>query len=260
MSLEGRVALVTGAAGHVGRVFAETLAELGARVVILDLDASGCADVATSLEDSWGVDAMPCPLDLADPKAVGSVPGQVLERFSQLDILVHCAALVGTASMEGWATDFEGQSMAHWPDALQVNLTAPVALTQACANSLKLSGHGSVINVGSHLGIVGPDWQIYEGSNFSTPAAYAASKGGLVQMTRWLATTLAPDVRVNAISPGGIRRDQQDSFIDKYSQRTPLGRMANEDDLRGALAFLASDLSAYVTGQNLIVDGGYTAW
>ena len=145
-----------------------------------------------------------------------------------------------------------------WP--LDVNLTAVFVLTQACTPELRRSGHGSVVTVGSTYGMVGPDWRIYEGTSMGNAAGYAASKGGVIQLTRWMATTLAPDIRVNCLSPGGVFRDHPDSFRAAYEARTPLGRMATEEDYMGATLFLASDLSAYVTGQNLAVDGGWTAW
>jgi NAD(P)-dependent dehydrogenase (short-subunit alcohol dehydrogenase family) len=117
-----------------------------------------------------------------------------------------------------------------------------------------------VINIGSTYGMVGPDLRLYQDTDMGNPAGYAASKGGIIQITRWLATALAPDVRVNSISPGGVWRDQPENFHKEYISRTPMGRMAVEEDLKGAVAYLASDLSAYVTGHNLVVDGGWTAW
>jgi NAD(P)-dependent dehydrogenase (short-subunit alcohol dehydrogenase family) len=129
-----------------------------------------------------------------------------------------------------------------------------------CESALRESGHGSVINVSSIYGVVGPNYGLYEGTALGNPGAYAASKGGVIQLTRWLATTLAPNVRVNCISPGGIERGQNEQFQDRYTALTPLKRMGREEDLKGAVAFLASDLSQYVTGQNLMVDGGWTAW
>ena len=122
------------------------------------------------------------------------------------------------------------------------------------------AGRGAIINIGSIYGTVGPDFSLYEGTSMANPAAYGASKGGLAQLTRYLATALAPLVRVNTISPGGIARGQPASFVERYRSRTPLGRMGAEEDLKGAVAFLASDAAAYVTGQNLLVDGGWSAW
>jgi NAD(P)-dependent dehydrogenase (short-subunit alcohol dehydrogenase family) len=188
------------------------------------------------------------------------VPDRVVRELGSLDILVHSAALVGTTPLRGWGVPFAEQSSDTWRQALEVNLTSAFNLTQAAATALTASGHGSVIFIGSIYGVVGPDLGLYEGTKLGNPAAYAASKGGLLQFTRWLATSLAPKVRANMITPGGVERGQPEQFRERYLRRTPLARMASEEDFKGAVAYLASDLSAYVTGQNLIVDGGWTTW
>ncbi len=260
MNLHGRVALVTGGAGHIGSVLCETLAELGASVVVLDLSQEACYATASRIGEAYRVETLPMAVDLRDEQQVRSVPEAVLHRFGRLDVLVNCAALVGTSGLKGWATPFLEQSSDTWRLALEVNLTAPFVLTQAFSPALTESGHGSVVNIGSIYGIVGPNMGLYEGTALGNPAAYAASKGGLLQFTRWLATVVAPDVRVNAITVGGVWRDQSQDFLERYVSRTPLRRMATEEDLKGAVAYLASDLSVYVTGHNLVVDGGWTAW
>ncbi len=260
MDLSGRVGLVTGGAGHIGSVMAETLAELGAGVVILDLDPDRCEAVARTIREEFEVPAVACVTDLADSDAVSQVGSFVRREVGRLDIVVNAAALVGSTALPGWATSFEEQSLDTWRAAFEINLTAVFALTQGCIDLLRESGHGSVINVASIYGVVGPDWRLYESTAMGNPAAYAASKGGLLQLTRWLATTLAPSVRVNAITPGGVQRNTQEPFLSRYVSRVPLQRMACENDFKGAVAYLASDLSAYVTGQNLVVDGGWTAW
>lgn len=260
MNLQDRTALVTGAGGKVGAVICEALAELGAAVAVLDATEERCRTAAAGIHDRYDVTTLTIPVDLTDEQAVRSVPHKIRDRFKRLDILVHCAALVGTSELKGWAVPFLEQSSGAWRVALEVNLTAPFILTQACAGLLAVSGHGSVINIASIYGIVGPDPRLYEGSGLENPSAYAASKGGFLQLTRWLATALAPRVRVNAISPGGVLRDQPAEFRRRYEARTPLARMAAEEDLKGAVAYLATDLSAYVTGHNLVVDGGWTAW
>ena len=140
---------------------------------------------------------------------------------------------------------------------MEVNLTAVFDLCQGVTPLLRASTGPNIINIASIYGHYGPDWSLYKGTTMGNPAAYNASKGGLIQFTRWLATTLAPDVRVNAISPGGIFRNQPEIFVNRYKAKTPLGRMATEDDFRGIIAYLASDLSKYMTGQNLTVDGGW---
>ena len=150
--------------------------------------------------------------------------------------------------------------METWRRALEVNLTSVFHLCQLFTQVLRESQNGTIINIASIYGEYGPDWSLYEGTPMTNPAAYASSKGGVIQFTRWLATTLGPDIRANVISPGGVARGQPDSFVDRYKSRTPLGRMAREDDFRGAVAYLASDMSAYVTGQVLRVDGGWGVW
>jgi len=260
MSLKGRVAVITGGAGHIGSAMAEALAELGANIVILDISLESCLSVCERISKKYAIETLPLAVNLAQEEHIRTVPDEVVNKFGRLDILVNCAAFVGTSNLQGWITPFEEQSEDTWKRALDVNLTAPFVLTQACTSALKNSGNGSGINVASIYGLVGPDMRLYEGTGMGNPAAYAASKGGLLQLTRWLATVLAPDVRVNAITPGGVSRDQPEAFQKRYIERTPLKRMAIEDDFKGAVAYLASDLSLYVTGQNIIIDGGYTVW
>lgn len=258
--LSGHVALITGAAGHLGAAVGDALAELGSAVAVLDISAAACQAEADRLTRLHGVKTMALALDLENAQAMRTVPEAVRRDLGRLDILVNNAALVGTSPLEGWAVPFAEQSVATFRRALEVNLTSAFALTQVCAPLLAASGRGSVVNVLSIYALVGPDIRLYEGTAVGNPAAYAASKGGLLQLTRWLATALAPAIRVNAVTPGGIFRDTPDPFHSRYVERTPLRRMATEEDLKGAFAFLASNLSQYVTGQNLIVDGGWTAW
>jgi NAD(P)-dependent dehydrogenase (short-subunit alcohol dehydrogenase family) len=258
--LSGRVALITGAAGHLGTAIGDALAELGSAVAVLDVSPDACRSEAERLARAHGVKTMALPLDLENSQAMRTVPEAVRRDLGGLHILVNNAALVGTQPLEGWAVPFAEQSIATFRRALEVNLTSAFALTQVCAPLLASSGQGSVVNVLSIYALVGPDTRLYEDTSLDNPAGYAASKGGLLQLTRWLATTLAPAIRVNAVTPGGIFRDTPEPFHSRYVERTPLKRMAIEEDLKGAFAFLASNLSQYVTGQNLIVDGGWTAW
>ena len=260
MNLDGRVALVTGGGGRIGAALCEALAELGATLVVLDSSPDAAGKVAARMEKEFGVQAVPLELDLSNEHSVSLAPTFVLERFGRLDILVNCAALVGTSELKGWIAPFAEQSAETWRLALEVNLTAPFLLTQACADALRESGKGSVININSIYGMVGPDMSLYSGTQLGNPAAYAASKGGLMQVTRWLATSLAPDIRINSITCGGVSRNQPDVFVERYVERTPLRRMATEEDFKGAVTYLATDLSAYVTGHNLVVDGGWTTW
>ncbi|MBI2789652.1 MAG: SDR family oxidoreductase [Elusimicrobia bacterium] len=254
--LDGRKALVAGGAGHVGLAVCETLAELGARVAVLDRDPAACRRRAAALPG--GAVAVPC--DLSSEAGTRRAVRAAQRRLGGLDILVHAAAFVGTTKLAGWAEPFARQSTKAFDAALRVNLTSAFTMVQEAAPALSRSGKGSVILFSSIYGRVGPDMSLYAGTKMANPAGYGASKGGLAQLTRHLATVLGPRVRVNAISPGGIERGQPASFQKRYRSRTPLARMAVEEDLKGATAFLAGDLSAYVTGHDLLVDGGWSAW
>lgn len=260
MSLKGRRALVTGAAGGIGRVFAQTLAELGADLLLVDRPGVDYGSLVADLERDWHVEVRPFDCDLEVQSDRDRLVEYVKQLKHGLDVLVNNAGFVGTTGLQGWSTDFELQTVETWRRALEVNLTAGFDLTKGLSPLLKQSKGGSVINIASIYGSYGPDHRLYEGTAMGNPAAYAASKGGLLQLTRWLATTLAPQIRVNSISPGGVLRNQPEIFVDRYKARTPLARMATEDDFRGAIAYLASDLSQYVTGQDLAVDGGWGVW
>lgn len=259
MSLRGRRALITGANGGIGSVMAQTLAELDCELVLLDRPGSDFAPLLQSLAPLIG-ESTPqvVECDLEDEQERGQMIADV--AAGGLNILINNAAFVGTSGLQGWGVPFEAQSVETWRRALEVNLTSVFHLCQGFAPALRQSGNGSVINVASIYGAYGPDWQLYAGTTMGNPAAYAASKGGVIQFSRWLATTLSPEVRVNVISPGGVFRQQPPEFVNRYCERTPLKRMAVEDDFRGAVAYLASDMSAYVTGQNLFVDGGWGCW
>jgi NAD(P)-dependent dehydrogenase (short-subunit alcohol dehydrogenase family) len=259
MDMRGRTALVTGGAGHLGRSANDALAELGANVVVLDLDEEACRLEADRIRSAHGVRAEGIAVDLADEVRLRAALQDLSARPAGLHAVVSAAAMVGTSVAGGWAVPFAEQSSESWRMALEVNLTAGFVIAQELAGALRAS-HGSLTFVSSIYGLVGPDMALYEGTGLNNPAAYAASKGGLVQLARWLATVMAPDVRVNTLTCGGIERGQPRAFQARYRARTPLGRMATEEDFKGAIAYLASDLSAYVTGHNLVVDGGWTSW
>lgn len=258
MDMTGRRALITGGAGHLGRTMGDSLAELGAEVLLVDVSGAPTQRVADEIAMRRGVNVMAFDCDLEDTDARVALAAQVAP--GGLSVLVNNAAFVGTSGLTGWAEPFESQSVETWRRALEVNLTAGFHLCQLFTSALKTGPGGSIINIGSIYGQWGPDYALYEGTGMSNPAAYGASKGGVIQFTRWLSTTLAPEVRVNVISPGGVSRSQPRSFVERYSARTPLQRMATEEDFCGAVAYLASDLSEYVTGQVLAVDGGWGAW
>ena len=260
MDLTGRRALVTGGAGPIGAAVSEALMELGASVALLDVDAVACQRQAQRLARLRPGEAVAIPCDLSDEQATRAAVRDLIAHHGGLDVVIHCAAHVGAAATPGWAVPFEQQTVEAWDAAFRVNLTSAFVIVQEAREALAASGKGSVILVASTYGVVGPDMRLYAGTSMGNPAGYGASKGGLLQLMRYLATLLAPRVRVNALSPGGVWRNQPEAFHERYVSGVPLGRMAVEEDLKGAAAFLASDLSAYVTGHNLVVDGGWTAW
>lgn len=258
-NLKGRVAMITGGAGYLGMAMAEALAENGATVCLLDLHEERCQTRVAELE-AKGATAFYAVADLTDAEATRAAVRAAAAKHDRLDIVIHAASLVGTDNVKGWAVPFESQSLEAWQMAMRVGLDPAFTILQEARPHLEASGHGSVIFVSSIYGLVAPDSSLYEGTTMQTPSAYSAVKGALNQLTRHFAALLAPNIRVNALTPGGIWRGQSETFIERYNRRTPMGRMGREEDFKGAAAFLASDLSAYVTGHNLVVDGGWTAW
>ena len=260
MNLKGRRALITGATGGIGKVMADTLAELGADLVLVDRPGSDFQSLTEALTQRWSTNIQHRNCDLEKQEQRAELMDWLKAGGKGLNILVNNAAFVGTSELKGWGVPFEQQTVDTWRRALEVNLTAVFDLCQGLTTMLKVAEGASIINIASIYGEYGPDWSLYEGTSMSNPAAYGASKGGLIQFTRWLATTIAPHVRVNAISPGGVFRNQPEIFVKRYESKTPLKRMATEEDFRGVIAFLASDMSCYMTGQNITVDGGWGIW
>jgi NAD(P)-dependent dehydrogenase (short-subunit alcohol dehydrogenase family) len=258
--MSGRRVLITGGAGHLGRVMAETLAELGASIILLDRPGANFENSQNDHAHQWKASCVCIECDLELEEERNRAIQEIKSDGKGLNCLINNAAFGGTTALEGWVTPFEAQSLATWRRALEVNLTAPFHFSQAFTPELRAANGGNIINITSIYGQLGPDWRLYDGTEMGNPAAYGTSKGGLAQLTRWLATTLAPEVRVNAISPGGIYRNQPEAFVERYVSKTPLNRMATVDDFRGAVAYLASDQSVYVSGQVINVDGGLNVW
>lgn len=260
ISLKGRVAVITGGSGHIGRAMADALAEQGCSIILIDRNSVALEEVAASIRNRWSVRVEKVVIDLEIEKERDSIADIVFQHFGRLDILVNNAGFVGDSQLKGWVVPFEEQSIETWRRAMEVNVTATFHLSQCLAGFLRESGQGSIVNIGSIYGVVGPDMSLYDGTKMGNPAAYAVSKGGVIQLTRWLSAVLAPHIRVNCISPGGVFRNQPESFVRKYLDRTPLKRMGTEEDFKGAILYFASDLSSWVTGENLLIDGGWTTW
>jgi NAD(P)-dependent dehydrogenase (short-subunit alcohol dehydrogenase family) len=267
--LSGRVAAVTGGVGLLGAEFCRTLAEAGAVVAVVDLNSSASQAVADSLMDS-GYKALALPTDITQPDSVNAAVEKVLSTFGRLDILVNSAALDPKfdpdAINKGITPGaFEDYPLDLWNSALNVNLTGMFLMTQACVRPMLEQGKkGSIINICSTYGLNGPDQRIYvkDGQRVAfKPIYYTVTKAGVMGFTKYLAAYYAEtEIRVNALTPGGVFNNHEDYFVKNYSAKTILGRMAKKDEMNGGLLFLASDASSYMTGNNLIVDGGWTAW
>lgn len=255
---DNKHAVVTGAAGHIGRAFCQEFAELGGTCLLVDRDGAELEKLKATLRNINGSNHSSFVADLVDAASRSELLKEIHSQFDRIDLLVNNAAYTGDSNLDGWAVAFEDQSMDAWQSAMEVNLSAAFDLTQGLLPLLKKGMDPSVINISSIYGLVGPDMGLYTGTSMGNPLAYAASKGGLLQMTKWLASVLAPDIRVNAVSPGGVFRGQPEDFVQRYIDKTPLGRMATETDVVGSMVFLASDLASYLTGQNIVVDGGFT--
>jgi NAD(P)-dependent dehydrogenase (short-subunit alcohol dehydrogenase family) len=230
-----------------------TLAELGAHVVVAARDVAACRDAADDLVGR-GLKASAHALDLADEDSIVALCAEVVEQHGALDVLVNNAVHRRGGTLAG-------TTAADWQATSDVNSRGLFLLCKHAVEHLAATGRGVVLNIASIYGMVGPDFAVYAGTDMTNPAFYAFDKGGMISFTRYLASWLGPrGVRVNCISPGGLRTaDQPAPFVEAYCRRVPLGRLAGTEDIKGAVAFLASDASAYVTGINLPVDGGWTA-
>ncbi len=267
--LGGRVAVVTGGAGLLGAEFCRTLAEGGAAVAVVDLNAAAAQKIAAGLCEG-GYQAAAYGTDITDRDAVQGLVASVVKDLGRLDILVNSAALDpkfdSAATEKGIAPgSFEDYPLEQWNAALNVNLTGLFLITQACVRPMLQQGRkGSIINICSTYGLNGPDQSIYvkDGTRVAfKPVYYTVTKAGVLGFTRYLAAYYAEtEIRVNALTPGGVSNNHEEYFVRNYSAKTILGRMARKDEMNGALLFLASDASSYMTGSNVVVDGGWTAW
>lgn len=256
-SLDGRVAVVTGGLGQLGRQFTQTLTGAGARVAVLDQRDAPERDTDARLH---------LQADVTDRASLERALAAIEARWGVPHILVNNAALDSPPDAPAGANGrFEAYPADLWRRILDVNVTGVFQCCQVIGGRMADAEGGSVINIASIYGLVSPDQRIYEyrrqrGEVFYKPAAYSASKSALLNLTRYLATYWAPRVRVNTVSFAGVFNNQDEAFLRDYTRRVPLGRMAREDEYNGAILFLASEASSYMTGANLVLDGGYTAW
>jgi NAD(P)-dependent dehydrogenase (short-subunit alcohol dehydrogenase family) len=262
-SLHHKTAIVTGALGLIGKKHCEALAMAGANVVVADIDAARSQQFAQQL----GSQHMGVGIDVTRKASVIRVRDEVLEKYCSLDILVNNAAINDMFENPAMAKElsaFENYPLEAFQKSLDVNVTGVFLCSQVFGSTMAEQRSGSIINIASTYGMVGPDQSIYRNENgeqtFYKSAAYPVAKGAIINFTRFLAAYWGDKgVRVNTLSPGGVENGQNEFFINNYSAKTLIGRMATASDYQGALIFLASEASAYMTGANLVVDGGWTA-
>ncbi|MBF0386262.1 MAG: SDR family oxidoreductase [Candidatus Omnitrophica bacterium] len=254
LDCSGKVVVVTGGAGRIGKHLAQAFALAGAEVVVADIDEKAAAAVSDLLQQQ-GHRAMSLLLDIADESSIVQCIALLKARFQAIDVWVN-NAYPRTAD---WGVKLEDIPAESWRKNVDMHLIGYCLCCQKVAEHMKVLGTGSIINISSIYGIIAPDFSVYEGTAMTSAAPYAAIKGGIVQFTRYLASYYGPSgVRVNSVSPGGVFDNQPGSFVKAYISKTPLRRMATVGDVAGAVLFLGSEASAYITGHNLVVDGGYS--
>jgi 2-deoxy-D-gluconate 3-dehydrogenase len=265
--LSGRTVIVTGGAGLLGKSHGHALAAAGASVVLADILGEQARRAADEVAQASGAEVLSVQVDVSQPESVQAMIDSTLEAFGTVDVLVNNAALDPKfdSQHQGEHTNrFEDFPVEAWRQAIDVNITGMFLCARAVATPMRRAGRGSIINVASTYGLVGPDQRLYqrEGQppNYK-PVTYSVSKAAALGLTRYLATYFAgTQIRANALTPGGVFAGHDDEFVARYSARTVLGRMADREEISAALLFLASDASSYMTGANLVVDGGWTAW
>jgi 2-deoxy-D-gluconate 3-dehydrogenase len=255
--LQDKRILLVGATGVLGLTYARAIAKTGARLAIADLSSSNVLALADSI-GAYGIE-----MDVTDETSVQNGVEIAVDELGSLDGVISNAAATGEFLMKDGDpfAAFEEYPLAAWQKTIDVNLTGSFLIAREAGRSMKVSGGGSLVLVSSIYGVVGPDHSIYENQPFKSFPGYSASKAGVIGLTRWLATWWGgTGIRVNCLIPGGTYNDHNEDFASAYGKRTPMGRMAKREELTGMMMFLLSDASNYCTGQNYIVDGGFTAW
>jgi NAD(P)-dependent dehydrogenase (short-subunit alcohol dehydrogenase family) len=254
--IDGKVAVVSGGAGLIGAALADILAEAGASVVIADSEAEKAESEARRLAEKHGGDVVSRVVDIANEEAVADLASEVSSSLGQPDILVNAAHYKGGSFFHSLG-EYPKET---WDRVLDVNLSGTFLMCREFGRRMFDGEGGTIVNISSTYGVVSADPRIYGESGINSPVAYAATKSGLLNLTRYMAIHWRPKVRANVLVPGGVEAGQDPGFIQNYEYRTPLGRMALHDDYQGAVLFMCSDASSYMTGATVVVDGGWTAW
>lgn len=250
-SCSDKVAIVTGGCGLLGREIVRALNDFGATVYIADTDKEKAEKVIGNNNVKY------IYLDVTSESSIEEATAEIVRKHGKIDILVNSAY----PRSNDWGLRFEQIQAESLRKNLDNHLGGYFICCQKVAEQMKLQKSGSIINLASIYGVVGPDFSVYDGTEMTMPAAYAAIKGGIITFTKYLATYYGRyNIRANTISPGGIFDNQYPVFVENYAKKTPLGRMGLPNEIVGSVIFLASEASSYVTGQNLIIDGGWTAW
>jgi len=264
--LDGKTAVVTGGAGILGQHFCSGLADAGANVAVVDIDFEAAQKAAFTIRKNYGGNVVAFECDVTFEESVMKMVQDVVMKFGEINIL-HNNAAGKSSNLDAFFADFEDYELDQWKEIMGTNLDGMFLVAKHVGKVMKENEKGgSIIQTSSIYGVMGPDQRIYKGSHYlgrqiNSPAIYSASKAGVIGLTKYLATYWAKDgIRVNAITPGGVESGQNDTFKQNYSNRIPMARMAQPEEMVGALIYLASDASSYMTGQNLIVDGGLNAW
>ena len=259
--MKDKTVVLTGATGRLGRHYCEVLSELGANMILFDLDSGKCERLAGDLAHRYGTRPLGLQVDISTKPEVFAAVDTIVDQYGRIDVLINNAAAEQLTVFDGKVLDFENFPLEVWQANLDVNLTGAFLCCQAVGKQMVTQGGGVILNIGSTYGVTACDQRIYGESGINSSVAYAATKSGILNFTRYLASYWqGKDIRVNCLSPGGVFNNQAEEFVKNYTYRTMLKRMAEPDDLASALVYLVSDASKWVTGTNLIVDGGWTAW